>query len=394
MTQQPLTVCGSKNIYLDHNATTPTNAEISNSIGDWSKIWGNPSSIHWNGREPKALIRDSRKQIANLINVNPIEIVFTSSGSEANNHALCGALLDLIKKKPNRKKVITTTVEHPSVSKTLNFLEDLLNLNIIKIPVNKKGELDLKFFKSVLDQEVALVTVMSANNETGSCFPIQELCLESQKIGALFHTDAVQTLGKMPIDLKLLGVDLASFSAHKFYANRGCGFLYVKSGTPLESFIHGGSQERGRRAGTENLMGILSAAKMAKYKEEIPFQCDKMSSLRDHLESSILKSINGTEIIGGSVDRLPNTSCITFHGVNGESLLMSLDIEGFSVSSGAACSSGNPEPSPILMAMGLSHQEAQSSLRVSIGWTTTKMELDKFVTTLIKVVKRLREVSQ
>ncbi len=395
LTHQPLTVCGSKNIYLDHNATTPLALDIRNKLGEWAEVWGNPSSVHWEGRGPKALIRDARKDIARFINANsPLEVVFTSGGSESNNMALLGAYLKIQESEPHRKKVITTSVEHPSIIKTLKMMEERYDIKLIQIPVNREGTLDLEAYRSSLDESTALVSIMYANNETGTCFPITELGTMAKQVGALFHVDAVQALGKAPIDVQAWGVDLASFSAHKFYALKGCGYLYIKASTPVANLIYGGSQERGRRAGTENLLAIASAAEMVKYKDQIESESIKVGRLRDNMEKSIQSRISGVLIIGAGEKRVSNTSSLVIEGVNGESLLMNLDVRGFSVSAGSACSSGNPEPSPVLLAMGCSHKQAQSSLRVSLGWTTTADEMDQFVEALCEVVTFLRGVKE
>ena len=246
--------------------------------------------------------------------------------------------------------------------------------------------------QNVLSEKTALVSVMLANNETGNLFPIKELAKLAHEKGALFHTDAVQGLGKIEINLKDLDVDYASFSAHKFYALKGCGVLYAKKGVPQVPFIWGGAQERSRRGGTENVLGILSLGVMAKMKSEILTQSQRIEKLRDNLQLEIFKRIPNCRITGSELNRLPNTLSIVIDGIDGETLLMNLDIKGFAVSTGAACSSGNPEPSPVLLALGLTRAEAQNSLRVSLCWNTTEEDLQKFLNCLIETVKYLRHL--
>ncbi|MCB9026520.1 MAG: cysteine desulfurase [Bdellovibrionaceae bacterium] len=393
MTHQPLTVCGSKNIYLDHNATTPVSKSVIENVPNWLEAWGNPSSIHWNGRQPKAILRESRKKISALLKASsPLELIFTSGGSEANNLALWGSVLKIQSFFPERTELITSVVEHPSVLKTMEAIAKYKNMTLHKISVNQNGEIDLDDYFGKLNEKTALVSIMSANNETGSLFPIKKMVRKAHEVGAIFHTDAVQALGKIAVDVKTWGVDMASFSAHKFYALKGCGVLYVKQGTALESQIFGGGQERGRRAGTENILAIAAFAKMSDCQEDIANYTMQMAELRDFMETQILNVIPDIEVVGGQGKRLPNTSSLIIKNVNGESLLINLDMQGVSVSTGAACSAGNPEPSPVLIAMGYSRQQAQSSLRLSIGWTTTKEEILKFVNILKEVVIHLRNL--
>ncbi|MCB0391232.1 MAG: cysteine desulfurase [Bdellovibrionales bacterium] len=395
MTQQPLTVCGSKNIYLDHNATTPIATSLLAMIPRWLEKWGNPSSIHWNGREPKTLLRESRKQLSEFINAtSPLEVIFTSGGSEANNLALFGSYSRIKELHPQRTEIVTSGIEHPSVLKTLEHLCYQFQLKLIKIPVNRYGIIDLDDYLSHLSEKTALVSVMFANNETGTILPIKEMVNAAHEVGALFHTDAVQSLGKTKVDVKDWGVDLASFSAHKFYSLKGCGFLYIKQGTPLNALIHGGGQERGRRAGTENILAIAAMAHTSQWGALVQEKNQEIEKLRDKMEAEILKNISNVEINGLKSPRLANTSSLIIEGVSGESLLINLDIAGFSVSTGAACSAGNPEPSPVLLAMGLSRQQAQSSLRVSLGWTTTADDIDQFVKALKDIVNHLRSIEE
>lgn len=380
----------SRHVYLDHNATTPLHPQVKNSLlEELESHFGNPSSIHWAGRKSKNIIRNARQNLAELLSVSPLELIFTSGASESNN-----TVIQVIRSlNLDRNEYICSAVEHPSVLKTMKHLQSL-GAVVHLIPVNQDGELNLEFYKNVLSEKTALVSVMLANNETGNKFPVKELARLAHEKGAFFHTDAVQGLGKMEVNLKDLDVDYASFSAHKFYALKGCGLLYSKKGTPQIPFIWGGAQERSRRGGTENVLGILSFGVMAKMKNEISIQSKRLEKLRDDMQSEILKKISDCQVTGSLLNRLPNTLSLVIDGIDGETLLMNLDIKGFAVSTGAACSSGNPEPSPVLLAMGLTRGQAQSSLRISLGWQNTQEEVESFIMELEKSVQRLRNLNQ
>jgi len=373
-------------IYLDHNATTPLSSESQRAILEGLSFFGNPSSIHWAGRKSKNKIREARAQIAQLLNVSPLELIFTSGASESNN-----TVIKTLFQISSKKHFITSQVEHPSVLKTLEAIERL-GARVDYIPVNRDGFLDLEVYKKCLSEQTALVSIMYANNETGSLFPIAELARMAHEKGALFHTDAVQALGKIPVDLAELGVDYASFSAHKFYALKGTGVLFAKKGVPQIPLIHGGAQERHRRGGTENVLGILSLGAMASQKARIGHEAERLQGLRDDLQDSILQEIPQVSVTAGVAPRLPNTLSLVLKGVDGETLLMNLDIKGYAVSTGAACSSGNPEPSPVLLALGLTRDEAQNSLRISLGWETTESQVRQFVQDLKASVARLRQI--
>lgn len=384
--------------YFDHNATTPVCAEVLEALPEFAQAWGNPSSIHWGGRQPKNILRDARKAVADAVGVHPLEIIFTSGGSEANNTVIKG-IFDyyqtaqfLPPEQRRRTHYMCSQVEHPAVLKAMQHLQSL-GARVDFIPVNRQGQIDLDFYQAHLCEETALVSVMFANNETGTLFPIQKMAEMAHQKGALFHTDAVQAFGKVPVDLHALGVDFASFSGHKFYSVKGSGFLYSKKGSNFTSLIHGGGQERHRRGGTENILGIGCLGVVAKRVTLIPEKAQKMAKLRDEMEARILAEIPDVTITAGESPRLPNTSSLVLKGVDGETMLMSLDIKGYAVSTGAACSSGNPEPSPVLLAMGLTRGEAQNSLRVSLGWETTAEQVNGFVEALKVVVTRLRSLN-
>lgn len=374
-------------LYLDHNATTPIDSRVREAVIQGLSHFGNPSSIHWAGRESKSILRNARENLAQLLNVSPLELIFTSGASEGNN-----TIIQTLFQLNSKKEFICSSVEHPSVMKTMQAIE-ARGAKVYRIPVNRQGVLDLDFIDRHCSENTALISVMAANNETGQLHPIKKVTELAHSRGTLVHTDAVQALGKTQVDLKDWGVDYATFSGHKFYALKGIGVLFAKKGVPQQPLIYGGAQERFRRGGTENLIGILSFGKAAEFRNEIYAQEQRIRTIRDQMESDILRRIPQVEIISTPETRLSNTSSLLLHGVDGETLLMALDIKGFAVSTGAACSSGNPEPSPVLLAMGYSRAEAQNSLRVSLGWSTTTEDIASFVDELENTVKRLRKLS-
>jgi cysteine desulfurase len=382
--------------YLDHNATTPLDALVRAGVSQWLEAWGNPSSIHQAGRLPKLIIREARDKIARMLGVHALEVVFTSGGTEANNLALKGVWdfhsKSLLETGPRRKRVLISSVEHPSVRRTAEALTSR-GAQVDFIPVSREGVIDLGAYEAMLGEDVLLVSVMLANNETGNVFPVGRMAELAHAKGALFHSDCVQALGKMPLNLAGLGVDLATFSGHKFYALKGAGFLYVRRGVQLESLIHGGGQERHRRGGTENVLAIASLGAMCDRRDEITPMAAHMKNLRDTFEARVRAEINDVTITGAVGERIGNTSSLVIPGVDGETMLMNLDLLGFAVSTGAACSSGSPEPSPVLLAMGLTRSEAQASLRIGVGWGTTSEQVDAFVGALKDVVARLRGIS-
>ena len=378
-------------VYLDFNATTPVQAELKARLPEVLEIWGNPSSIHWAGQATKTILRDARNSVAKALGVSPLELIFTSGGSEGNNTVLRSVFEKT--RNSERNEFITTGIEHPSIVKGLAHLKEM-GAVVHVIGVSKTGELDWKHLSEVLGPRTALVSMMLANNETGLILPIKKVCEMAHAAGALMHTDAVQAFGKIPVNLPELEVDFASFSAHKFYALKGSGVLYAKKGSDVQPLIYGGGQERARRGGTENTLGIWAMGFMTAQFAEVEAKALKVQSLRDRMENEILAKIPKTRITHRDVSRLPNTSSVILEGVDGDTLLMSLDVKGFAVSTGSACSSGNLDPSPGLLALGLTHAEAQSSLRLSIGWTTTDEEITEFVETLQQVVERLRSLYQ
>ncbi len=379
-------------IYLDHNATTPLLPETEKFVVANLSTFGNPSSIHWAGRKSKALIREARTHLSQFLKVSPLEIIFTSGASESNNTIIKTTFLH-----SGKKHFMCSMVEHPSVIKTMQYIQGL-GAKVDFIPVSRDGLIDLEFYKTHLSKDTALVSVMLANNETGNIFPIQEMASLAHEVGAFFHTDAVQALGKHDINLNELGVDYASFSGHKFYAMKGSGILFSKKGVPQISLMHGGAQERHRRGGTENLLGIASFGEVARIAGSYgPGFIEKKSSdikvLRDHMENRIIAEISEVSVMAAQSRRLTNTSSLVLKDVDGETLLMNLDIKGYAVSTGAACSSGNPEPSPVLLSMGLTRTEAQTSLRLSLGWENTLEQVNQFVDDLKISVKKIRDIA-
>lgn len=382
-----------KFVFLDHNATTFPSAEVTEGLKSFHE-WGNPSSIHGSGRRAKAVVLQTRRMFAEIAGATPGEIIFTSGGSESNNMALKGLIKKLILRGQNH--IVTSSVEHPSVLKVFESFQENHEVVIHKVPVTLDKGFDYDFLKKTLKENpVGLVSVMYANNETGEKFDLRKirtLLDEHKGHKTYFHSDMVQSLGKSAFNLKEIGLDLASFSAHKFYSLQGTGVLYQKKGVGLESLIHGGSQEKGRRAGTENLLSIYAFGLQLKNLEKLGEKVESIQALRDHFEKRLSRELSGVSFVAQNRERLPNSSMVLVDGAHGETLLMNLDLNGFQVSTGAACSSGNPEPSPVLLAMGLTPAEASHSLRVSLGWQTTQEDIDSFIDELKKVVEKLRSL--
>lgn len=377
-------------VYLDHNATTPPDPEVVAKISSWALDWGNPSSIHQAGRGPKARIREARDSIAKMIGATPLEVIFTAGGSESNNTAVRGALSALRRKGDSRRHILTSPLEHPSLRRVFDSLQSD-GYEIELVPVDRSGLIKVEDFKSRLRPgETVFVSCMLVNNETGVIQPVKEIAAAAKAAGALMHTDAVQALGRITVNVRELGVDYASFAGHKFYSLRGAGVLFSLRGAPLDPLIYGGGQERNRRGGTENTLAIASMGFMCARVDEISVRAEKMRELRDLFETRVLAEIPECSVTSRESPRIASTSSLLLPGTDGETLLMSLDMDGYAVSTGAACSSGSPEPSPVLLAMGLSRDEAQCSLRVGLGWQTSREDIENFVEALKKVVVRLR----
>jgi cysteine desulfurase len=351
-------------------------------------FWGNASSVHHFGQQAKAVLDDARGHVAALLGGEGSEVVFTASGTESDNFAIRGAAEAL--EPTGRKHLIATTIEHEAVLNTLKALSRR-GWRVSLLPVDQSGIVSPESLREVITDDTAVVSVMHANNEIGTIQPLAELAAIAKERGALMHTDAVQSAGKIAIDVKSLGVDLVSISAHKFYGPKGAGALWVRKGVRLQQFMTGGRQERNRRAGTENvpaLVGLGVAAELARHKmnDEAP----RLRALRDRLEVGICQNVSGAQRNGAAEPRVPNTSNISFERIESESLLIGLDLEGIAVSSGSACSSGTLEPSHVLKAMGLSHARTLSSIRFSLGAGNTEADVDRVVTVLPKLVEKLR----
>lgn len=384
-------------IYLDFNATAPLSPSVLSEMPQLLQLWGNPSSIHLASRGPKTILRETRKKLADYLKVSSLEIIFNSGASEGNNTVLKSVWNTY---RPDnhfgqavKNEFLISSVEHPSITKTAQFLGSEGAI-IHWIPVSREGDLDLNFIKEKLSERTALISCMFANNETGTVFPIKEIVALAKTKNVLVHSDCVQAFGKTDFSLQDLGVDYATISAHKFYALKGCGVLFVRKNSPYINLVHGGGQERARRGGTENILGIASLGVMLDQLSQVSQKEAELKKLRDYFETEIQAQIANVSITCANSKRLANTSSLVIAGVDGETLLVSLDLKGFAVSTGAACSSGNPEPSPVLLAVGLTRQEAQNSLRVSLGWSTTQEHIDLFIHHLVEIVAHLRSVNE
>ncbi len=380
-----------KRIYLDHNATTPVHPEVFEAMVPYLKDeWGNPSSIHWAAREPKKAIDSAREKVAALLGCEANEIVFTSCGSESNNFAIKG-VADALRGKGNH--IITTSVEHPSVLNTCKFMERE-GWEVTFLPVDPYGMIDLDQLRDSITDKTILVSIMFANNETGTIFPVEEIGKITREKGVLFHCDAVQAVGKVPIDVKRLNIDLLSLSGHKLYAPKGVGALYVRRGVRITPLIHGGHQERNRRAGTENVAGIVALGKACEIAmRDMDEEVAHITRLRDKLEKGIMERIEHVKLNGHPTKRLPTTLNVSFMYIEGESILLNLDMKGVAASSGSACTSGSLEPSHVLMAMGVPPEIAHGSVRFSLGRDNTDEDIDYVLEILPPIVERLRSMS-
>lgn len=378
-------------VYLDYNATTPPLALLSEQWKNFLPLWGNPSSIHQDGQPAKNLLLNSKNYLSDFLGCNPLELIACSGGSEANNHAIKGLYEKYFLQNPDRNEIIISAVEHPSVLAPVEALRNK-GMHIKMLPISREGELDLSYYQSLLSDKTFLVTVMYANNETGHIFPIHKMTEMAHEVGAFFHCDTVQAMGKVSFNLHKLGVDTASFSAHKFYALKGTGLLYCRKGILPENLIYGGSQERKRRAGTENVLGIACFGAVAQKGHEILDAINHINTLRDDMEKSILEQIPSVHIVGQQGKRLPNTSCLLISGIQSETLLMNMDLKGYSFSVGSACHSGSLNPSGVLLAMGFNEKEARSAVRISLGLGLSREQIVQFVSDLRDSVKKVRSL--
>lgn len=379
-------------IYLDNAATTKTAPEVVEAMLPYfSELYGNPSSIYEIAGKSKTAIDKGRIQIADVLQARPEEIYFTAGGSEADNWALKAAY-EAYKSKGNH--IITTKIEHHAILHTCEYLEKERGARITYLDVDENGIVKLEELEKAITPETILISVMFANNEIGTIQPIKEIGMIAKEHNILFHTDAVQAFGQIPIDVEEYHIDMLSSSGHKINGPKGIGFLYVRKGVKIRSFIHGGAQERKRRAGTENVPGIVGYGAAAKRAADtMEKRTKKEIELRDYMIDRILKEVPYCRLNGDSVKRLPNNVNISFQFIEGESLLIMLDMEGIAASSGSACTSGSLDPSHVLLAIGLPHEIAHGSLRLTLGEDTTKKDVDFTVDKIKGIVERLRSMS-
>ncbi len=382
-----------KLIYLDNNATTPVAGAVFEAMKPYFvEKYGNASSMYPLAAESHHAMEAARKQVADLIGAAyPDEIIFTSCATESDNTAIFSAVRSF----PTKKHIITSAVEHPAILHPLRYLKEH-GYQIDYIGVDKQGRFNMSQYKEALRKDTALVSVMWGNNETGTVFPIAEIARLAKAHGALFHTDAVQVIGKMPLDVKNTAIDMLSLSGHKFNAPKGVGALYVRRGTRFTEFMMGGHQEKARRGGTENIpyiVGLGKAAELAKARADNKDTLAKMAALRDRLQEGLLSKIPDSKLNGDPDHRVPNTVNISFGYVEGEAILMHLNEYGICASSGSACTSGSLEPSHVMRAMGVDFQFAHGSVRFSLSEDTTQAEIDKVIEVLPGIIENLRKIS-
>lgn len=376
-------------IYLDNNATTQVDPNVVDAMLPYlSDLYGNPSSMHSFGGQVGAAVQDARVQVAELLGAEDTEIIFTSCGSEGNNTAIHAALAA----QPEKRHIVTTAVEHPAILNVCKHLEKK-GYTVTYLSVDRRGQLDLMEVEAAMTGGTALVTIMYANNETGVIFPIEQIGAIAKEYGATFHVDAVQAVGKVPIDLKNSTIDLLTLSGHKLHAPKGVGALYVRRGFRFRPFLLGGHQERGRRAGTHNVPGIIALGKAAEVAREHLVAVDQERQLRDQLETQLLELIPDCEVNGGGTTRLPNTTNIGFKYIEGEAILFMLNQHGICASSGSACTSGSLDPSHVLTAMGLPYTILHGSIRFSLSRFTTEEDIQQVVNVMPGIVKKLRDIS-
>jgi len=380
-----------KRIYLDHAATTPTRPEVVKAMLPYfADAFGNPSSIYSYGQEARGAVEEARTKVAELIGARSEEIIFTSGGTEADNYALKGVAY------ANERKgnhIITTSVEHHAVLEVCKFLERR-GFRITYLPVDKYGLVDPDDVRKAITDKTILISVMHANNEVGTIEPVEEVGEIAKEAGVYFHTDAVQTLGHIPVNVDKLKVDLLAISAHKFYGPKGVGALYVRKGTKLVSFMHGGEQEKRRRAGTENVPAIVGLGKAVELAgQEMGKEAEQLAHLRDKLIKGLGDKIDHIRLNGHPTRRLPNNVNVSVDFVEGESLLLNLDLEGICASTGSACSSASLEPSHVLLALGLPPEQAHGSLRFTLGRENTEADVERVIEVLPEIVAKLRAMS-
>jgi cysteine desulfurase len=379
-----------KHIYLDNNATCMVSPAVREAMMPFlTDLYGNPSSMHSFGGKVAAHVTKAREKVAAILNVSADEIVFTSCGTESDNHALRGVL----EANKDKKHIITTKVEHPAVLNVARYLAKN-GYSVTELPVSKQGDLDLDQLRDAITDNTAIVSIMAANNESGTLFPIDEIGKITREKGVVFHTDAVQAVGKIPLDLKKLPVDLLSLSGHKLHTPKGIGAIYIRKGTRISPFMLGGHQENGRRAGTENVPYIIALGKACEEAMNYIFEeNDRIRHLRDKLEKSLLERVSHAYVNGNPLWRLPNTTNIGFEFIEGEAILLHLSAAGIAASSGSACTSGSLEPSHVLMAMQTPFSYAHGSVRFSLSRFTTEEEIDYVIETVPPIIQKLRDMS-
>ncbi len=380
-----------KHIYLDHAATTPTDPRVVEAMLPYfTEQFGNPSSIYSFSSEPKIAMEDARSRIAGMIGATEREIVFTSGGSESNNFALKGVAFA---RSDKGKHIITSNIEHHAVGEPCKFLESL-GFEISYVPVDGNGLINPEDVQKTIRPDTILISIMQANNEIGTLQPIAEIGRIAKKAGVTFHTDAVQTFGHIPVNVNDLQVDLLSASAHKLYGPRGVGMLYIRKGTKLAPLIHGGDQERKRRASTENVPGIVGFGKAVEIAQnEMEAEYRRLTGIRDTFINDVPEKIPDVVLNGHPTQRLPNNINFSFQGLEGESMLLTLDMEGISVSTGSACTSSSLEASHVMLAIGRSHELAHGSLRFSLGRQTSTEDMQTVLEVLVRSIARLRMMS-
>jgi cysteine desulfurase len=379
-------------IYLDHNATTPVDPAVADAVDQaMREDFGNPSSVHYFGQRAKLRLDRARQAVATLLGGDPAEIVFTSGGTESDNFAIRGVAEALAP--TGRRHIISSPIEHEAVLQTLKALARR-GWEVTLLPVDESGIVSPRALAEAIRPDTALVSIMHANNEIGTIQPLHELAAIAHAAGALIHSDAVQSAAKILLDVHALGIDLASISGHKLYGPKGVGALWIKRGTRLLATMTGGRQERNRRAGTENVPAIAGlGVAVTQALSKLPTESTRLAALRDRLETGILRHVDRTIVNGARDRRVPNTSNISFDGIEAESLLIALDLEGVAVSTGSACSSGTLEPSHVLKAMGFPLHRTQNALRFSLGASNTEEQIDHVINILPPIVERLRKVT-
>jgi cysteine desulfurase len=382
-----------RQVYLDYSASTPADPRVVEAMMPYfTEVFGNPSSVHSFGRKAEQAVEDAREAIARIMNCRPSELVFTSGGSESDNLAIRGAAWTA-RQQGKGLHLVTTPVEHPAVGKTVEQLADIMGFRRTVLPLDRYGLVDVEDFAAALSDGTAIASVMYANNEVGTIEPIPQLSAIARERGVLFHTDAVQAAGQLTLDVQALGVDMLSISAHKFYGPKGVGALYVRNGVELVPSQSGGSHENGRRAGTHNTPFIVGMAKALELAyDELEERTGHYQTLRDQLIEGILARVPNAQLTGHPQQRLPSHASFIFDGVDGNTLLMHLDMNGVAASSGSACKTGNPEPSEVLLAMGYSREQALGSLRLTVGQPTTADDIEYAVNVIARTVEKLYRV--